>query len=85
VYQDLMTSTIQMKKIWAVAAEWCQAFAAWCRADDGWDIDVVERTPGTRGFRRLPRRWEWSEHCVGFPVIEACVRMTSGTCKPVNH
>lgn len=22
-----------------------------------WDLEVVERTPGTRGFSVLPRRW----------------------------
>lgn len=25
---------------------------------DGWELDVVEREPGTRGFTALPRQWE---------------------------
>jgi putative transposase len=31
--------------------------AAWCRAEGNWDLEVVERQPGTRGFSILPRRW----------------------------
>ncbi len=30
--------------------------AAWCQAEGGWALEVVERTPGTRGFSILPRR-----------------------------
>jgi putative transposase len=45
------------QKIWADAAEWGQELAAWCQAEGGWDREVVERTPGTRGFSILPRRW----------------------------
>jgi putative transposase len=49
------------KTIWADAghrayrgkelAEWCQ------QQGEGWDLEVVERTPGTQGFQLLPRRW----------------------------
>lgn len=30
---------------------------AWCQAEGEWDLEVVERTPGTRGFSSVPRRW----------------------------
>ncbi len=30
----------------------------WCQQQgDGWDLEVVEREPGTRGFSVQPRRW----------------------------
>jgi putative transposase len=47
----------RLKKIWADAAYRGQELAAWCQAEGGWDLEVVERTPGTRGFSVLPRRW----------------------------
>lgn len=47
----------RLKKIWADAAYRGQELAAWCRAEGSWDLEVVEHTPGTRGFSILPRRW----------------------------
>lgn len=47
----------RLKKIWADAAYRGQELAAWCQAQGGWDLEVVERAPGTRGFSLLPRRW----------------------------
>jgi Transposase DDE domain len=31
--------------------------AEWCRAEGNWDLEVVKRTPGVRGFSVQPRRW----------------------------
>jgi putative transposase len=31
--------------------------ADWCQAQGDWDLEVVERTPGVRGFSVLPKRW----------------------------
>lgn len=48
----------RLKKIWADAAYRGKELADWCREQgDGWDLEVVEREPGTRGFAVLPRRW----------------------------
>ena len=47
----------RLQKIWADAAYRGQDLAAWCQEQGGWDVEVVERTPGTRGWSRLPRRW----------------------------
>jgi putative transposase len=47
----------RLKKIWADAAYRGQELAAWCQAEGSWDLEVVERQPGTRGFSILPRRW----------------------------
>ena len=47
----------RLTKIWADAAYRGQELAAWCQAPGGWDLEVVERAPGTRGFSLLPRRW----------------------------
>lgn len=46
-----------LKKIWADAAYRGQELAKFCLAQGNWDLEVVERTPGTRGFSVLPRRW----------------------------
>jgi putative transposase len=47
----------RLKKIWADAAYRGKELAAWCQAEGGWDLEVVERTPGVRGFSVLPKRW----------------------------
>ena len=47
----------RLKKIWADAAYRGQELAVWCQAEGGWELEVVEREPGTRGFSILPRRW----------------------------
>jgi transposase len=31
--------------------------ADWCKAEGDWDLEVVERDPGMRGFSIQPRRW----------------------------
>jgi putative transposase len=56
----------RLKMIWADAAEWGQELAAWRQAEGGWDLEVVARTPGTRGFSMAPRRW----------VVERTLRWT---------
>jgi len=47
----------QLKKIWADAAYRGQELAEWCQITGSWELEVVERTPGTRGFSVVPRRW----------------------------
>ena len=48
----------RLKKIWADAAYRGKELAEWCQQQgDGWDLEVVERKPGTRGFSVQPRRW----------------------------
>ncbi|MBO0792706.1 MAG: IS5 family transposase, partial [Ktedonobacteraceae bacterium] len=47
----------RLKKIWADAAYRGNELAQWCRASGDWDLEVVERTPGKRGFSIQPRRW----------------------------
>lgn len=34
-----------------------QELATWCNAQGEWDLEVVERAPGARGFSIQPRRW----------------------------
>jgi putative transposase len=53
----------RLKTIWADAAYRGKELTEWCRQQgDGWDLEVVEREPGTRGFTVQPRRW----------VVERC-------------
>jgi putative transposase len=47
----------RLKTIWADAAYRGQELADWCKAQGDWDLDVVERTPGVRGFAVVPKRW----------------------------
>jgi putative transposase len=48
---------LRLTKIWADAAYRGQELADWCRVQGGWELEVVERTPGVRGFAVLPKRW----------------------------
>jgi putative transposase len=53
----------RLYKIWADAAYRGKELADWCRQQgDGWDLEIVGREPGTRGFQVQPRRW----------VVERC-------------
>ncbi len=46
-----------LKKIWADAAYRGQELTQWCLAQGNWNLEVVERPAGTRGFSIQPRRW----------------------------
>ena len=53
----------RLQKIWADAASRGKELADWCRHQGaGWELEIVEREPGTRGFQAQPRRW----------VVERC-------------
>src|SRR5262249_49368200 len=48
----------RLKKIWADAAYRGKELAEWCQQQGaGWELEVVEREPGKRGFTVQPRRW----------------------------
>jgi transposase len=48
----------RLTKIWADAAYRGQELADWCQLQGaGWTLEVVKRTPGTRGFSVQQRRW----------------------------
>ena len=47
----------RLKKIWADAAYRGKELAEWCQQQGGWELEIVEREPGTRGFSVQPRRW----------------------------
>ena len=47
----------RLQKIWADAAYRGHELADWCKAQGEWELDVVECTPGVRGFAVLPKRW----------------------------
>ncbi len=56
-WPDLLALVPHLKKIWADAAYRGQELFDWCKAQGDWDLEVVERTPGVRGFSIQPRRW----------------------------
>lgn len=47
----------RLTKIWADQAYQGQELAEWCRASSGWDLEVVKRPPGVRGWSQQPQRW----------------------------
>ena len=47
----------RLTRIWADAAYRGQELADWCKAHGDWDLDVVERAAGVRGFAVVPKRW----------------------------
>lgn len=47
----------RLKKIWADAAYRGKELADWCQTEGDWELEVVERMPGVRGFSVLPKRW----------------------------
>ncbi len=46
----------RLKKIWVDGAYRGQALADRCKAEGEWELEVVERDPGVRGFSIQPRR-----------------------------
>ena len=47
----------RLTKIWADQAYQGHELADWCRATGGWELEVVKRPPGGRGWSQQPRRW----------------------------
>ena len=47
----------RLKKIWADGAYSGKKLAKWCEEQGGWELEVVERDRGTKGFEVLPKRW----------------------------
>jgi putative transposase len=52
----------RLQKIWADAAYRGKDLADWRQQQGGWELQIVEREPGARGFQVQPRRW----------VVERC-------------
>jgi putative transposase len=47
----------RLQRIWADAAYRGKQLADWCQQHGPWELEVVEREPGSRGFSVQPRRW----------------------------
>lgn len=48
----------RLQKIWADAIyKGDKDLHAWIAAQFGWDLEVVEREPGVKGFQVVPKRW----------------------------
>jgi putative transposase len=47
----------RLTTIWADAAYRGQELVDWCKAEGEWDLHVVERAAGVRGFAVVPKRW----------------------------
>lgn len=55
VLSKLIGRFSRLVKIWADAI-YRGTLVQWAR-EHGWDLEVVERPPGQKGFVTLPRRW----------------------------
>ncbi len=47
----------RLKIIWADQAYQGHELAEWCKATGGWELGVVKRAPGMRGWSQQPKRW----------------------------
>ena len=47
----------RLTKIWADQAYQGHELADWCRATGSWELEVVKRAPGVRGWDKQPKRW----------------------------
>jgi putative transposase len=47
----------RLKIIWADQAYQGRNLADWCRSTGDWELEVVKRTSGTRGWSQQPKRW----------------------------
>jgi putative transposase len=47
----------RLKIIWADQAYQGENLADWCRSTGGLTLEIVKRTPGTRGWSQQPKRW----------------------------
>lgn len=55
VLPKLIGRFARLIKIWADAI-YRGPLVEWAR-EHGWDLEIVERPPGQKGFVKLPRRW----------------------------
>jgi putative transposase len=47
----------RLTKIWADQAYQGHDLADWCKATGEWELEVVKRPPGVRGWSQQPKRW----------------------------
>jgi putative transposase len=47
----------RLKQIWADGAYAGEKLAGWLEEQGGWELQIVERDRGVKGFEVLPRRW----------------------------
>jgi putative transposase len=47
----------RLTKIWADQAYQGQELYDWCQATGGWELEVVKRPSGARGWTQQPKRW----------------------------
>lgn len=59
VFQRLgMVTWERLQKIWAdTIYKGDKDLHTWVKEQFGWDLEVVERQPGVKGFQVLPKRW----------------------------
>jgi putative transposase len=47
----------RLKQIWADQGYQGHELADWCETTGGWELEIVERMPGVRGWSQQPKRW----------------------------
>jgi putative transposase len=56
-WQGSPTLSRVWKIIWADQAYQGHNLADWCRTTGGWELQVVKRASGARGWSQQPKRW----------------------------
>jgi putative transposase len=70
------------KKIWADGAYGGEEFASWCEEQGGWEVEIVERNPRTKGFKVLSK-WRIVERTFSWLIRNRRLRLrtTSAGCR----
>jgi putative transposase len=75
----------RLKRIWAEAAYRGKELADWCQQRGRWELEIVERAPGSRGFSIQQRRWVVEGASLGCRGTDGWPRTTSARCRPARH
>ncbi|MBV8270364.1 MAG: transposase, partial [Planctomycetaceae bacterium] len=47
----------RLKVVWADAIDEKQWLIEWVRSECGWELVIIKRSDGEKGFKLLPKRW----------------------------
>jgi putative transposase len=74
----------RLTTIWADQAYQGKELYDWCQVTGGWELEVVKRPPGVRGWSQQPKRGSLNEHSPGCFVADGWSLTTSAKCRPAK-
>jgi putative transposase len=57
VFQKVKDRCPRLKVVWVDGISEKQWLIAWVKSECGWELQVTQRSDGTKGFKVLPKRW----------------------------